>query len=538
MNKLRGLILIPVAALIASCGSNFHGRARLALIDSLADRNPRAALAKLDSMNQWLDDASEAAQNYAALIRIKAEDKTYITHHSDSTINKLVSYYEQNRDGRLLPIAYYYAARICCDMSQPIPALGYFQKAEQAAKATLPDKRLLGKIYSQSAMIFNFRGFYKQSLKYYKWAYEIHSAENDTTDMILNLRDMGGAYWNLEKKDSAAVYYKKACSLAHKSRRVDLITDTSQDFAAFNLYNGEVENARKILSHFSMYSDTLDISAVLSIYSDLYAKTNRMDSAVICYKELLTRGNIYGRQGAYEGLAKYYLTTGENEKAAGYLDLYTDITDSIKQLNASEGIATALAIYNYEQREKENNALKSENTIEKLIVAFMLLACFTLIIFVLLLYLKNKHNADVMRLKDEKLTLLKNEMEKHRKGTAAENEKMPTLTSSEIYKTLLRRIEEWDITHTTLNAEEWNELDRIINNTFDNFRSNVLAIYRTSQFEYRVCMLIKLKISPVNIGRMTNHSKESITATRRRLYEKAFNKKGRPSDWDSVILSL
>ena len=52
------------------------------------------------------------------------------------------------------------------------------------------------------------------------------------------------------------------------------------------------------------------------------------------------------------------------------------------------------------------------------------------------------------------------------------------------------------------------------------------------------CLLIKINISPIDIAKLTMHSKEAITSNRRILYEKVFGKKGTPKDWDSFILSL
>jgi hypothetical protein len=51
-------------------------------------------------------------------------------------------------------------------------------------------------------------------------------------------------------------------------------------------------------------------------------------------------------------------------------------------------------------------------------------------------------------------------------------------------------------------------------------------------------MLIKIGIKPVDIAYLTSHTEEAISSTRRRLYERAFHKKGKPSDWDKTILSI
>ena len=59
-----------------------------------------------------------------------------------------------------------------------------------------------------------------------------------------------------------------------------------------------------------------------------------------------------------------------------------------------------------------------------------------------------------------------------------------------------------------------------------------------NEHEYHVSLLIKIGLQPSVIAVLTAHSRESITATRRRLFLKAFGKKGAPKDWDEFILSL
>lgn len=48
----------------------------------------------------------------------------------------------------------------------------------------------------------------------------------------------------------------------------------------------------------------------------------------------------------------------------------------------------------------------------------------------------------------------------------------------------------------------------------------------------------QLGISPSNMARILNVTKEAITASRRRMYNKVFKTKGSPQDWDKLILSL
>lgn len=537
--KITGrLLLFGFLMAVFSCEEKSAIKTKLIHIDSIADVAPQTALAMLDSIEPDNGDASEAEKNYASLIRIKANDKAYITHKSDTDIVKVVDYFENKGYKKIMPAAYYYAGRVYSDMNDAPRALDYFLKAENAAKENGCNSRLLSRIFSQSGHILYYRGFYKVALGKFMQAQSLYERDADTVNLVYNLRETGRVYWNLEQLDSALFYYKRALQLAEKTGKNEVVTNTREQLAAFYLYNEKTEEAKKLLMQDCSNIDSVDISSILSIYSDFYLQTNNIDSAVICYKKLLQYGNVYGKQGAYEGLLKYYLSIGENDKARECLDAYIMLADSIKDLNAAAELAKSLSMYNYELREKENNSLKLENQREKAFSVVFSTACFALFILALLFYSKYKHKTDVMRFKDEKLILLNNEIEKQRQKEHSKNNTDDALLSSDIYKILLKRIDSWPETQKSLTDEEWEKLDETINNAYPKFRQNVYAVYPTTEYEYHVCLLIKARVSPVNIGRMTNHSKESITSTRRRLFEKAFNKKGSPSDWDKVIALL
>ena len=56
--------------------------------------------------------------------------------------------------------------------------------------------------------------------------------------------------------------------------------------------------------------------------------------------------------------------------------------------------------------------------------------------------------------------------------------------------------------------------------------------------ERRVCLLLKLGLSPAAIAQLTAHTKQSVTNTRSRLYKKAFGRQGKPAEWDEFVSSL
>ena len=85
---------------------------------------------------------------------------------------------------------------------------------------------------------------------------------------------------------------------------------------------------------------------------------------------------------------------------------------------------------------------------------------------------------------------------------------------------------------------DWQALQEAVDKTYKNFTGNLRKFHNFSSFELRICLLIKINIHPSDMAKLTNHTKESITATRRRLYEKVFLEKGNPKLWDDFIHAL
>ena len=85
---------------------------------------------------------------------------------------------------------------------------------------------------------------------------------------------------------------------------------------------------------------------------------------------------------------------------------------------------------------------------------------------------------------------------------------------------------------------DWSELTEAVNSVYTGFSEKLYSLYNMSDQDYRVSLLIKVRIQPKDIATLTAHSKESIASTRSRLYQKVFGKKGSTKDWDDFILSI
>ena len=100
------------------------------------------------------------------------------------------------------------------------------------------------------------------------------------------------------------------------------------------------------------------------------------------------------------------------------------------------------------------------------------------------------------------------------------------------------RIKEYLNDGRSMNQGDWRELTEAVDSVYSGFSEKLFSLYRMSEQDYHVSLLIKIRIQPKDIATLTAHSKESVASTRSRLYHKVFGKKGSTKDWDDFILSI
>ena len=138
-----------------------------------------------------------------------------------------------------------------------------------------------------------------------------------------------------------------------------------------------------------------------------------------------------------------------------------------------------------------------------------------------------------LELEEKKATLAYNN-----KVAIIENEKRQqaetVIFSSDIY----HHIQDCLNNGRSLTYHDWTALAEMVNSIYTGFTEKLYSLYRMSEQDYHVSLLIKVRIQPKDIALLTAHSKESVASTRSRLYSKVFGKKGSSKDWDDFVLTL
>ena len=587
MKLTERLILLFIIQLCFWACDNKPYSHLMSMADSLTNTNPDSAVIYLNKLKDHIETAPRSVQMYYQLLCIKANDRAYIPHSSDSIKLPILNYYKQTDDLHL-PETYYYAGRIYRDLGDAPQALDYFNNTLDALPSSSDSYSLKSKVYSQIGTLFLYQDIYDEALKMFKEAFHYDLLLEDSVGMSYDLRDMATSYRCLNQIDSAIYYYGKANDLAlalHQQRFVSMI---QSQMAGLYIQLKKYDLAKQFLQSSLSYQHKADKSGIFSVAAKYYHQLGTKDSAAYYYTQLLDFGTIYAKQAAHWGLAELAIDNNHEQDAIPHLRAYMQCVDSIRKITDREAIRQMRSVYNYKLREKEIAHLKSKNEQTKLIIISLLSLCAILasITFAYIQYFKLKQLQLTIRLKkikrlkdklysrsvqfieenkrkieeleimerkflevDQINTTLKEQLNAQKELIIYTNKQIKldlnrreqsqaVLFKSEIYLHIQRQLKINDRSKRMLSDEDWKELEKLVNSTYNGFKENLYDIYNLSLFEYRVCLLIKINIQPIDIGKLTEHSKESISSTRRRLYEKVFHIKGAPKDWDDFIYSL
>lgn len=534
-------------------------------------------------MQSTISNESEAVQTYYRLLCIKANDKAYILHTSDSLILSVLNYYIEKKDKQHLPEAYYYGGRVYRDLGDAPQALDYFKKALEV----LPRDggyELKSRIYSQMGTLFANQDLYDEALKMFHKGQQCDSILMDSIGMVFNFRDMAYIYRELGKHDNALTYFKKANLLSLQLQRTDLFNMIQSQLAALYTDLQEYDSAQEALDLALRNIEHPNKSSIYAIAARFYYVTNQMDSAIWYYNKLLGFGSVYAKRTAYRRLLEFAIMQNDTTKASDYLYGYLHSIDSIQKLTQTETINRMHSLYNYQLREKENMQLKTENRSKTIWIGMISSVLLFMIVFFIAYRQYNKRKKlelkqqleklqRIEKENQEKIELLersksqKEELEKvlanisisedsvqkrqlgqkiellnhilqHQKmEKEQEKEAQEYLFCSDLNKKLHERASS-PRGEAYITPSEWDLLKEFMAPAYPTFFERLYSLLTPNENELHVCILLKLQFRPADIARLLQLKPESISSIQRRLYQKVTGSKGNPEMWNKIIYSL
>lgn len=529
VKNIASFILLVV--ICVSCGKHKYPSA-LVEADSLCYSNPKLALEKLAQIRKDLDTTNTADWMYFRLVKLKAQDKAYIPHSDLTNLNQMISYYEGEGDKKMLPEIYYLAGSTYFDLHDSPQALDYYHKVLDNITAD-DNLRLWGITHAQIGYVMLYQGNYAAAIDHYKISYRVDSLRNDVEGMIFDLRDLGLTYSTAEQLDSAIFYSHKALQLALKKKMPQMATSARSSLADIYLetHYQNVDSVAKYIYPMINDVEPEDRSGVYCVAMKYYMLRNMPDSVNYYIEKIEKYGEVYAKCDAYRIKLEMMLEQKADKNKLKVWRQFLNYSDSIEKITKTEAVSKCQSLYDYTQRVKENTRLKSENEYHKLLLIILGLSAFLLVILFYVYYTKNKYAKEKQQRQMEELQHL---LDKSTLQVLNNKKALTRIKESEIYALFLGKIRAGQ----NVTQEEWDKLDKAVNDYFIDFKLKLYRICKLSDLEYQICLLLKIELSLADIAVLVHREPSALTMSRKRLFKKMFKKEGKAEELDSFIRSI
>lgn len=293
--NLRFAIILIVISTIGCHRNDTH--VRLTRIQDIVTENPSAALDSLKRISR--QNLSDADRHLYDLLTIKAQDKAFMPHTTDSLILDVVNYYESHSDKNLYPEALYYAGRVYHDLGDLPEALNYYYKALDYITSFDMRNSIKGNLLSQIAGVLNSMRLYDQTVPYLEEVIHIDSIRCDTINTIYDLEQLGSLYLHTEKYDSAEYKFTEAKDLAKRLSITDTIRHNMY-LAAIKYRKDQNDSALMMIRPVIESIDSISRNVALSYGCYIYRKAMIPDTAFMYARELVSHGNRYNKLTGFQ----------------------------------------------------------------------------------------------------------------------------------------------------------------------------------------------------------------------------------------------
>lgn len=541
-------------------------------INKIIEDTPTAALDSLHRIDR--NTLNNHDLHYYDFLNIKATDKAFIIHQSDSLIQRVLNYYSPKDN--IYPEVLYYGGRVYSDLGDYPTALLYYQQAFNAVENDSRQLLLKGRIASQTAQVLLTLRLYKEALPYAKIALSI-SQQYKFHDLIkYDLDLIGLIYQNMENYKTAEKYYRaclKYCDadssyLQHRARALTRI-------AHIKNFIGDTDSAKLYLTVGLRQSSDLYLNSALAAACNIYASANQYDSVYYYATTLIHRTDSVNKQTGYYYLLSDNLRTYINpDSLVNYSLEYAWISESMLNRNENYMAIHQQAHYNYQMHLRERDRATAAKTKWQTWLSFSGIVILSLVALVLMQ--RYKAVKTTLQLKSALDRLI--EFERTTPIQISESCDYTAISQSEdnglnnspdnLRLELLKTIDDFidkpmarhDIPSLILESDTyqqikalakekqnipsstpiWSEVEHLVVSIFPRFKQSLTLLLRgqLKDTELQTALLIKCGFTTTQMSYLLAISPNAVVSRREALGKKMFDKKINIKAVDAIIRSL
>ncbi len=405
------LLIIAISVIFCNGGCRpTHHDERLTEISLTLSEHPEDALDSLKSIDK--NRLSESDRHFHDFLTIKASDKAYIYHTSDSLILDVINFYSSH-EKELYPEALYYGARVYSDLGDYPKSLSYFHQALDNLSSEPKSKPLKTAILSQMGRHYSELNLPEKAKEYIRDVIELERA-NDTPSTVYDLQLLGSIYNDERRTDSALLYLNEALRIG-KDLTAEQQANTLLYLATSYSNVGQTDYAISLIKKVFESKNRVVINSALRDISKIYLKKGELDSAYTYADSLIHSADRAHKVSGYEVILSHeLLKLVPNDSIVDYFNQYVSLLN--KAYNQSETNKALLqeAYYDYRFYVKAaEEAEKSNRTLRNIICIGVFITCISLIV-ILIQKIRTKDKIIKLQHALETINCLKMELEEAR----------------------------------------------------------------------------------------------------------------------------
>lgn len=555
------IYLIPIILVLTVLSGCHHADRRLTAVDAAIDLSPLAAIDSLAAIDRAA--LGEADRNYYDFLSVKAADKAYVVHTTDTVILRVIDYAAGHRGQGYYPEALYYGGRVYSDMGDYPTALTYLHKALDELPDDDANRKLRGNIISQTGrLLINLR-LYDQAVTYLDKVIEMERQDNDTANLVLDLQLLGHLYINSGQYDIAQKTITESLHLG-RNLKPSHAAKSRMYLADISYLKGNIDSALYYIRGTKDIIDPLDYNSVLISNTRIFLKAGVLDSAYLYAHEIINRHDPAHKEIAYNKLLSPELSNFINIDTANvYIRDYANLLERAYNANQNQLAVTQQAMYNYKQHDEARDKAEKRERETRYWLAVVAAILLVSIIIILLLKYRNQKNLIRLHVALETIDGIRNDFESKITTTSnlvSDADALREILREKIIKITADTDENFDLPQSLLQSDSykflqeqirlqkpipedsrfWSRLEKIIIDCYPLFKTRLelLSGGKLSTSDFRTALLIKCNISPTNMSYLFSRSRSSINSRRTSLAKKLFGETMDTKSADSLIRLL
>lgn len=538
-------------------------------IDRIIAESPDSALAELNRISP--DSLSEPDRNLYNLLSIKAADKAYVRHTSDSLILQVIDYYDRHKNDPRYPEALYYGGRVYSDIGDLPTALKYFQSALDRLPEGTENLRLRSSALSQMGRLLYSLYLNEDAESYLLQAIQTDSLISDKFNLAYDYHLLGSILLRLKNYRSALSSFEKA--------RVWASHISAEDEAVMNVYKAATlhrmnrpEAALKLIRRLPerFLPDFKNVAYATA--AEIFLDAGICDTAALYARKLVNSNVEDNKKTGYKILLSDELRNLIPPDSIPYY--YSSYKKILDEVNADRGNQEAIvqqSMYNYNLHERSLQQERNSNRTYGICAAafVVILICIFVAMFFLIRhknsrenrYVSNElHNQDINfgncredKVEDNSPTGSIDSIIPREKGfEPIDKEKLlqkaidPTICHelsqkmalSIPYRILMQNIQEKKVIPE--DSDFWQLIQKAIEEESPSFTSNLMWLLggKVKTPDLHTALLIKCNVTPTQMTWLFGKSAGAISSRRESMSVRIFGKNVGNATIDNVIKCL